>query len=552
MKSQMTIGKKLLLSFGAALALTLMVAFSSLHSIGDLGGSLHKVIKVNATKLFLASDISTVMSDFTAEERGIIARSFMKDRATVDRYNSEFGESAARFKQRVDEFVPLIETAEARRMIQELQADVDKIAQNHEDLYRLATGGHIDAAADSFRQKSMPQIRAAKATAEQLVQRQRVLMAAVGKSAEASVSQSRWITMLMIGLSLLVAAVVVYIVRQINLYLRQTIAELGDGAEQMASAASQVSSSSQSLAQGSSEQAASLEETSASSEEISSMARKNSENSRGAAGLVTQSQQKFVETNQSLEQMVVAMGEINTQSGKIAKIIKVIDEIAFQTNILALNAAVEAARAGEAGLGFAVVADEVRNLAQRCAQAAKDTAALIEESIAKSNDGKTKVDQVAAAIRSITQESAKVKTLVDEVNLGGQEQTTGIEQIGKALAQMEQVTQQTAANAEESASAAEELNAQSETLKDIVERLTAMVGGGHATSGHAHPVRVRPAASAAPAPASHLAGKSHSSLAALHMAVSRQPKSGAHGSPVLTARSAGKATFPLDDEFKEF
>ncbi len=114
---------------------------------------------------------------------------------------------------------------------------------------------------------------------------------------------------------------------------------------------------------------------------------------------MTRSQHEFAETNQALEQTVAAMGEINTQSAKISKIIKVIDEIAFQTNILALNAAVEAARAGEAGMGFAVVADEVRNLAQRCAQAAKDTASLIEESIAKSNDGKTKVDQVATAIR---------------------------------------------------------------------------------------------------------------------------------------------------------
>ena len=223
--------------------------------------------------------------------------------------------------------------------------------------------------------------------------------------------------------------------------LTRSVSELKEGAEQVASAASQVSSSSQSLAQGSSEQAASLEETSASSEEINSMARKNTENARSAADLVTQSQQKFVETNQSLQEMVAAMSEINTHSGKISKIIKVIDEIAFQTNILALNAAVEAARAGEAGMGFAVVADEVRNLAQRCAQAAKDTAALIEESIAKSNDGKRKVDQVAAAIREITDESIKIKTLVDEVNLGSQEQARGIEQIGKAITQMEQVTQ---------------------------------------------------------------------------------------------------------------
>jgi len=208
------------------------------------------------------------------------------------------------------------------------------------------------------------------------------------------------------------------------------------------------------------------------------MARKNSESSREVAGLVTGSQQKFLQTNRSLDQMVAAMGDINSQSGKIAKIIKVIDEIAFQTNILALNAAVEAARAGEAGMGFAVVADEVRNLAQRSAQAARDTAELIEESIAKSRDGKVKVDQVAAAIRAITEEFGKVKILVDEVNHGSEEQTRGIEQVAKAVLQMQQVTQTTAAGAEEGAAAAEELNAQSETLKAVAVRLTAMVGGG--------------------------------------------------------------------------
>ena len=207
------------------------------------------------------------------------------------------------------------------------------------------------------------------------------------------------------------------------------------------------------------------------------MARKNAESSQAANGLVTQSQQKFSETNHSLETMVVAMGDIKASSDKVAKIIKVIDEIAFQTNILALNAAVEAARAGEAGMGFAVVADEVRNLAQRCAQAAKDTAALIEESIVKSNDGKTKVDQVVAAITDIIGEAGKVKTLVDEVNLGSEEQARGIEQMAGAITQMERVTQTTAANAEESAAAAEQLTAQSATLNDIVDRLTAMAGG---------------------------------------------------------------------------
>jgi methyl-accepting chemotaxis protein len=175
--------------------------------------------------------------------------------------------------------------------------------------------------------------------------------------------------------------------------------------------------------------------------------------------------------------MVVAMSDIKASSDKVAKIIKVIDEIAFQTNILALNAAVEAARAGEAGMGFAVVADEVRNLAQRCAQAAKDTALLIEESILKSNDGKARVDQVEIAIRAITEESVKVKSMVEEISLGSQEQTRGIEQVARALTQIENVTQQSAANAEESAASSEELSAQSASLMSVVQTLSVMVGG---------------------------------------------------------------------------
>ena len=300
------------------------------------------------------------------------------------------------------------------------------------------------------------------------------------QAVEASSVHQRWIGLMLFLGSLALASVIVTMTirRHITGPILRAVREISESAGKVASAAGQISTSSQSLAQGSSEQAASIEETSASSEEINSMARGNTENARAAADLVSGSQQKCAKTNQSLDQMVVAMGEIKTHSDKISKIIKVIDEIAFQTNILALNAAVEAARAGEAGMGFAVVAEEVRNLAQRCAQAARDTSGLIEESIAKARDGQAKVDQVAADIRGITGEVVSVKALVEEVSHGSQEQTRGIEQVAKAITQMQQVTQQTAANAEEAAAAAEELNAQSETLNEIVERLDAIVGGG--------------------------------------------------------------------------
>jgi methyl-accepting chemotaxis protein len=312
----------------------------------------------------------------------------------------------------------------------------------------------------------------------------------------------RWLTWLLLLLSIgLGSGGLFLVVRSLTGVLRQTVSELLEGAGQVASASAQVASSSQALAQGSSEQAASLEETSASTEEISAMVRKNAENSATAATLMTDVDQRVIEGNRTLGEMVQSMQEITGSSDKISKIIKVIDEIAFQTNILALNAAVEAARAGEAGMGFAVVADEVRSLAQRSAQAAKDTSALIADSIAKSNEGSTRLERVAEVIRAITESTVKVKTLVDEVNLGSQEQARGIEQISKAIAQMDQVTQGTAASAEEGASASQQLSAQAEAMGHAVRKLSRMVGD--TSEAHARPaVAGRPPVISKPKPMS--------------------------------------------------
>jgi methyl-accepting chemotaxis protein len=273
---------------------------------------------------------------------------------------------------------------------------------------------------------------------------------------------------------------VLWMEKQVSAPLRELARRLADGARQVAESASQVSGSGISLARGASSQAASLEETSASSQQISSMAERSASDCQSTAEIVTASQKKFSDTNTSLAHLVTAMNEIRTSSGKVQKIIKVIDEIAFKTNILALNAAVEAARAGEAGAGFAVVAEEVRNLAQKCAQAANDSATIVEESMQRANEGKTRLDSVAISVQAVTTESVKVKSLVDQINVASMEQTRGISQIARSIGQMEQVTQASAANAEESAAAAEQLTAQSSLLSEIVTSLGLVIGGASA------------------------------------------------------------------------
>ncbi len=255
----------------------------------------------------------------------------------------------------------------------------------------------------------------------------------------------------------------------------ETIA-LGQVASGVLLSAREVARMSEALSQGATEQAASLEETSASMEEMASMTRRNAEHSQAAAILMTEVDVQVQDSNHALQAMVASMASIQESGRQVAQIIKAIDEIAFQTNILALNAAVEAARAGQAGMGFAVVADEVRNLAQRSAQAARDTAGLIEASIGKTEDGSRKVAQVAKAITTITGSVTQVKTLVDDVSSASRQQAQGIDQVSSAIAQMENVTQSTAATAEESAASSEELKSRAANARDVVERLRALMG----------------------------------------------------------------------------
>jgi len=440
-----------------------------------LGGQLETAVKLTAVRIDKVDSIRARSWQMVASMRGISVFTNAGDPEMAQESAKEFGVAHNRLKELFRELGAVLVSNDDKRMLASVQTLAAEFEVPAAEYVRLSREGKLVEAAAYGRQ-----VFAFAANMDSIERdfrtQQMTLLKESAERADALRSESGFVSMLLCCLLVAVGGFVVLVVRRIVRDLARADWEISEGAEQVAAAAGQISAASQSLAKSSTDQAASLEQTSASNEEISAMARQNSANSRDAAAVVQESQERITATDELLNQMIQAIGEINSHSDKISKIIRVIDEIAFQTNILALNAAVEAARAGEAGMGFAVVADEVRNLAQRCASAARDTAGLIEESIASSGEGKAKVDQVASAIRAMIAASTRVKTLVDEVNLGSQEQARGIEQVSKALVHMEQVTQHTAAAAEESAAAAVELNAQSGSLKQIVGRLTEMVG----------------------------------------------------------------------------
>ena len=440
-----------------------------------LGEELRTATEKTAVKLDRVNSIRSRAWEMIASNREMFISISLKNQPGFEASLLEWNTAFVDTNELADQLKPLLHLPQSQEELEKFRTTLKAFEAVSADFARLCMENKLTEVA-----ALVPKVQAFATTSDKTLTELRDTQRKFLKESQAKADSLRTQSFLVIGivscLLLVIVAASVFVVRGLNGSLIAAISELSQSADQVREGAIQVSTSSQSLAEGASEQAASLEETSASTEEINSMARKNSDSSIGAAGLVTKSQEKFEKANHALEQMVHAMGEINSQSGRISKIIRVIDEIAFQTNILALNAAVEAARAGEAGLGFAVVADEVRNLAQRSAQAAKDTSVLIEESIGKSKEGKTRVDEVASVIRSITAEATQVKRLVDEVSTGSEEQVHGIEQISKAITQMNKVTQQIAASAEQSAAAAQEMTAQSETLMDVVEQLSVMVG----------------------------------------------------------------------------
>ena len=357
----------------------------------------------------------------------------------------------------------------------ELQAVAEELGKNvaeHGVAGDTYHGGMLAA-----RAAEADMLSSAKSVSESI----RNLKTTIQESVRLVTLQTKYVSMGLTMVCAFLGALLAFVItRSITKPINVVIAGLTLGSEQVESASSQVAASSQAMAEGASEQASSLEETSASLEEMASMTRQNAEGANQATAMATEAKNSAERGREAMTRMSGAIQAIKKSSDETAKIIKTIDEIAFQTNLLALNAAVEAARAGDAGKGFAVVAEEVRNLAQRSAEAAKNTASLIEGAQKNADNGVAVSTEVAQILNEIASAAQKVAQLASDVSAATNEQAQGIGQVNVAVAQMDKVTQANAASSEEAASASEELSAQSRELNDMVNALLGIVRGGKA------------------------------------------------------------------------
>jgi methyl-accepting chemotaxis protein/methyl-accepting chemotaxis protein-1 (serine sensor receptor) len=467
-----TLGTKLLGVFACMLALIVTPLGAYLESGRQAHGQLREILDRYNKKMDIGTQVELATTEMQGAQRGVMLSYAMDDRDASEQYKTLYDSSGKKIDDLMAELRPLLANGPEESATAEIQDNRATWAPKFRQLVELCVAGKT---ADAYKLRNENKLISAKmrAAAAELVKQQKKALEEARLASEAAVSRSNWVALLITFLCIAVSATMLAVVRGEIAKLRCAVKDLEGGASEVANASHQVVSASQSVAQGASEQAASVEETTGSVEQITAVTRQNADQLRAANDLTEHTGEAIEEANRALSEMQSSMQEINTSCEKVGKIIRVIDEIAFQTNILALNAAVESARAGEAGLSFAVVADEVRNLAQRSAKAAGETAELIEESIAKSKEGRANLENVSGAIAKVTGSARQIGSLVNGVKT---EQTRGIEQIATAMERIERVTQSSAAAAEATATVGAKMSAQANILGSIVQRLHAMVG----------------------------------------------------------------------------
>ena len=464
----LTIGKKLFGVLAALSALVLCLVFAGAVYYRNCAG----LLDLCTRKLYAGTQIELATTEMQGAQRGLMLSYAMNDPHASVQYTDLYAASSRKIDALLRELRPLLNTDTERSSAERIANDRSIWEPRFGRLAQLCAAGDIQSA---YKLRNENKLISAEmhAGATALVWEQKTAREAVHADSNRMAVRIA-VLALLLSLALGVAGGVV--VRGTTRQLRRAIAELHEGADNVASAADSIARSSREVAQGASEQSGSLEQTSAFSRDMAARTARNADDSRQAAELVYGLNRLVAEAEGTLGGMVASMEEITDSSGRISRIMRVVDEIAFQTRLLALNAAVEAARAGEAGAGFAVVADEVRSLAQRSAQAARETAELVEQSIGKSQEGAGKLADVTSSVRAIAESANKVKGLVDEVDVSSRDEARGIEQIAKAVVRMDDVTRRTLASATVSAETTEGLQDQSNRLRAIVGRLESLVG----------------------------------------------------------------------------
>jgi len=459
---------------------------------------------VGVTKIRAIDDADTQMYELNTKPLGEIGataaqfqkmRGFIKDamigKFVFDKDDQEHINSIKEADQEVanelNRFEQSIKAAEVRKEFDGLKTDLAHYYPIRDQVLRLIAQGKKEEALKLMYGEGAVVARQAEEAIAKLFGLKIDLAKQKSEHNTSVANAAVLFTWIAAGSATLIAVMLgIYLSLSITRPINRVVEGLGEASDQVAAASGQVSSASQQLAEGASQQAAAIEETSSSLEEMASMTRQNADHAKEANQLMVEAKHVITQANDSMEQMTASMGEISMASEETQKIIKTIDEIAFQTNLLALNAAVEAARAGEAGAGFAVVADEVRNLAMRAADAAKNTASLIEGTVRTVKGGSELVERTSKEFQQVAVSASKMAELVGEIAAASNEQAQGIDAINKAVNEMDKVTQQNAANAEESASASEEMNAQAVQMKVYVRDLASRVTGEGTSVGANH------------------------------------------------------------------
>ncbi|MBI5605360.1 MAG: CZB domain-containing protein [Deltaproteobacteria bacterium] len=477
---KLTLGKKIGLGFGLGIGALILISFLSYSGTGRLMETTIEVVhhkdldrivtQAELDHLIWGRKVANALLDPEAKK---IEAEFDSRKCNFGKwFYSEDRKEAERTEPYLSKFFKALEEPHAR------------LHQSAEKINAFLLKGNREGARKVYLETTRPIIRQLVETFDAI--REEVKKNVISDQVLVDTTRSTQKTIGLLGLifSLALGFIAFFLGRNIITMLKNIMLGLTDASNQTASASAQVSSASQTLAEGASEQAAGLEQTSSSMEEMASMTRQNADNAKQADSLMEDTKRVVAEANMAMRELTESMKEISAASEETGKIIKTIDEIAFQTNLLALNAAVEAARAGEAGAGFAVVADEVRNLALRAAEAAKNTAVMIDGTLKKVKSGSDIVLKTNQAFEMVSDRSRKVAELVGEISSASVEQSQGIDQITKAVTEMDRVVQQNASTAEESASASEELSTQADLMKQFVHDLVKAIGGNHNGNGH--------------------------------------------------------------------